>query len=109
MSRSSTLNNLLHSYSPFDSSLKSIYITPPPVLFTVERNNVLDRPQQYNLRHHLCRRYSAFNFLYLYKVVVLTIGSGGAAACITAGRLAEADPSLKILVSVKQFGASIFF
>jgi hypothetical protein len=33
-------------------------------------------------------------------VVVLIIGSGGAAACVTAGRLAEADPSLKILVSV---------
>ena len=31
--------------------------------------------------------------------------SGGATACVTAGRLAEADPSLKILVSFeKKFG-----
>ena len=40
-------------------------------------------------------------FLYEFAVV-LTIRSGGAAACITAGRLTEADPSLKILVSVKE-------
>ena len=32
---------------------------------------------------------------------MLTIGPGGAAAC-TAGRLAQADPSLKILVSIKK-------
>ena len=30
------------------------------------------------------------------------MGSGGATACVTAGRLAEADPSLKILVSLKK-------
>jgi alcohol oxidase len=29
---------------------------------------------------------------------VLTFGLGGTTACVTAGRLAEADPSLKILV-----------
>ena len=41
---------------------------------------------------------------------MLTIGSGGAAACVTAGRLAEADPSLKILVSDKNvWSISIFF
>ena len=40
---------------------------------------------------------------------MLTIGSGGAAACVTAGRLAEADPSLKILVSVKKVYSIIFF
>ena len=34
--------------------------------------------------------------------VVLIMGSGGATACVTAGRLAEADPSLKILVSLKE-------
>ena len=34
---------------------------------------------------------------------MLTIGSGGATACVTAGRLAEADPSLKILVSLNKF------
>ena len=28
--------------------------------------------------------------------------AGGATACVTAGRLAEADPSLKILVSLKK-------
>ena len=33
--------------------------------------------------------------------------SGGAAACVTAGRLAEADPSLKILVRFREkFGPS---
>ena len=30
------------------------------------------------------------------------MSSGGATACVTAGRLAEADPSLKILVSLKK-------
>ena len=35
--------------------------------------------------------------------------SGGATACVTAGRLAEADPSLKILVSSKKvWSISIF-
>ena len=34
--------------------------------------------------------------------IVLTVRSGGAAACVTAGRLAEADPSLKILVSTEE-------
>ena len=41
------------------------------------------------------------SFLYEFAIV-LTIRSGGAAACITAGRLAQADPSLNILVSVKE-------
>ena len=41
---------------------------------------------------------------------MLRIESGGATACVTAGRLAEADPSLKILVSVKESWApSVFF
>ena len=35
------------------------------------------------------------------SALVLRIGSGGTAACVTAGRLSEADPSLKILVSLK--------
>ena len=34
--------------------------------------------------------------------LVLITGVGGATACVTAGRLAEADPSLKILVSFKE-------
>ena len=34
--------------------------------------------------------------------LVLIMGVGGATACVTAGRLAEADPSLKILVSFKE-------
>ena len=39
---------------------------------------------------------------------MLIMGSGGATACVTAGRLAEADPSLKILVSLKKsFGLSV--
>ena len=33
---------------------------------------------------------------------MLILGSGGATACVTAGRLAEADPNLKILVSLKR-------
>ena len=38
------------------------------------------------------------------------IGSGGATACVTAGRLAEADSSLKILVRFKKkFVPSVFF
>ena len=36
------------------------------------------------------------------------MGSGGTTACVAAGRLAEGDPSLKILVSLK-FGSSVFF
>ena len=41
-----------------------------------------------------------FIFYSIRVAVLLTtwIGSGGAAACVTAGRLAEADPFLKILV-----------
>ena len=42
-------------------------------------------------------------FFKFYNIsIVLTMGSGGATACVTAGRLAEADPSLKILVSLKK-------
>ena len=48
----------------------------------------------------------------LLQPVLLTIwiGSGGATACVTAGRLAEADPSLKILVRFqkKDWCISIF-
>ena len=40
---------------------------------------------------------------------MLTITSGGAAACVTAGRLAEADPSLKILVSAEKVWAISIF
>ena len=54
-----------------------------------------------------------FKFNAIGAAVVLTtwIGSGGAAACVTAGRLAEADPSLKILVRFfkRKFGPSVFF
>ena len=47
--------------------------------------------------------------LSIRDAVVLTLGSGGAAACVTAGRLAEADPCLKILVSAKKvYSISIF-
>ena len=48
-------------------------------------------------------------------VMLLTtwIGSGGATACVTAGRLAKADPSLKILVRFQKnkvwFIRSLFF
>ena len=38
----------------------------------------------------------------LAVVLTIWIGSGGAAACVTAGRLAEADPSLKILVRLQK-------
>ena len=66
--------------------------------------NVHDRLWQYSLRYHFCRRYGAFKFYSISIAVVLTtwIGSGGATACVTAGRLAEADPSLKILVRVSK-------
>ena len=40
--------------------------------------------------------------LEFYSTPLLTIASGGTAACVTAGRLAEADPSLKILVRFRQ-------
>jgi hypothetical protein len=33
--------------------------------------------------------------------------TGGATACVTAGRLAEADPSLKILVSNQQHSRKV--
>ena len=49
-------------------------------------------------------------FQIIRVAVVLTTwtGSGGATACVTAGRLAEADPSLKILVRFqKKVGWSI--
>ena len=67
-------------------------------LFCGVHNNVLNRP--YNLRCHFCGRYDFFK---IYNIsIVLIMGSGGATACVTAGRLAEADPSLKILVSLKK-------
>ena len=66
----------------------------------VGTHNVLNRLCQYGLRYHFCRRYDGFEFYSIGVAVLLItwIGSGGAAACVTAGRLAEADPSLKILV-----------
>ena len=55
-----------------------------------------------------------FSNLYSISVaVVLTtlIGLGGTTACVTAGRLAEADPSLKILVRFqkRKLGRSVLF
>ena len=78
----------------------------------VGTHNVLNRLCQYGLRYHFCRRYDGFEFYCIGVAVLLItwIGSGGAAACVTAGRLAEADPSLKILVSFqKMFRSSVLF
>ena len=46
-----------------------------------------------------------------FSSMCLIIGLGGSTACVTAGRLAEADPSLKILVSFMgvRLGLSAFF
>ena len=74
----------------FESSVRFVS------LLSVSYNDDSRRGQR--IRCHSCRRYFFLGFLFHPCYLPKLTFTGGTAACIIAGRLAQADPSMSILI-----------